>query len=1245
MKRIFTLTILSLLSVISFAQLSITNVSTAFTENFDAIGNSATATFASTGFKIGTDWATGTTATGFAAGTSGTGVITGSMSGGIYNFANGVTASSTDRSLGFLFSGSYGPTRNITLKITNNSTYTLTDLAIAFDYEKYRSGSREFNWTFNHGYTTTTTGTEVLGNQNYPADGSNTVVSNPPLTVSKSFTLTGLNIPAGTDYYLKWTYAGVGGGSNSQGIGIDNFSVTAAGTFVADVTAPIITTLTPLDNATGVSIGTNLQAQFNEAIAKGTGNIYVKKISDGSTVYTIDITTPAVTVSTNIVSISLPSVLAYSTDYYVEIDGTAFTDISLNAFAGISGNTTWNFTTVAQPAAGIIGNNYGFTNCATTFINEGWSQYSVLGTAQSWICVTPGRAVAPDNAVQMNAFVSSGNNPLNEDWLISPVFDLSTATAPTLKFYSKGDFNGNTLQLKISNNYIAGTNPNTATWTNLNGAFPTNVAAAGVWTLSDNIDLSAYNTTGVNLAWVYVNPTTANSTKWTIDDVSIYSGVVLPACDEPTDQPTNLSLTSSTFTINGTFTAVIPAPSSYLVVRSTSPTLSALPVDGTSYTVAQTLGGGTVVANTTANTFTDNGLAANTTYYYFVFASNSENCTGGPNYNIVLNAAPTGNTNSVATLPLSACIEPSGAPSALILSASNSSISGTFTALSTTPLANRYLIIMSTNNSLSATPTDGVTYTVGSSFGGGTVISFGNTTSFTTTSLLSNTIYYFYIFSANSECTGEPDYYITSSLNNNVATSNGTGVPIGYYDAAVGLTCQPLKTAVKNIISTGYTTLSYTPGLWNLYPYSDKRRNDANTADILWDMYSDNPTGPEPYTYTLTTNQCGNYTGEGGCYNREHSTPQSWFAQLSPMVSDAHHIFPTDGKVNAMHSNYPYGEVTTLLTQSGYTNPSLAGSKLGTGTNNFGYTGTVFEPIDIYKGDFARAILYMAVRYEDEIISQNWASIPNSSGNAVLLSTTDQTDPTVRRLQIYDDWYLKLMFKWHNQDPVSQKEIDRNNVIYAQLITDGASQKKQGNRNPFIDHPEYVAAIWGNACIAGLLPVDFVDFTAQKNTSSIDLKWNIANEININRYEVERSINGIEFETISTKNSTGQLVYNLVDNKLPNATLVFYRIKGVDNDGSFKYSKIVSVRLNSNKKLLLYPNPASTVLNINLKEIVTQKTTIQITDAVGKIIHLSNIAIGANNFSINTTTYLPGKYFIKIISDNAISNDSFMIVK
>ena len=1237
MKKIFTFLITAFFSISLQAQISINTTGVTYTENFNGIGSTATASIAATGFKIGTDWATGTTATTAAAGTSGTGIITGSAAGGVYNWANGVTASSTDRALGFLFSSAFGPTRNIVLKITNNSTFTLTDLAISFDYEKYRSGSRAFDWTFNHGGTTATPIVDVNGNQNYPADANNNVVSNPPVAINKSFTINSLNIPAGSDYYLKWTYAGLAGGSNSQGIGIDNFTLLASGSLAPDITSPAISTLTPVNNATNVSIGTNLQMVFNEAIIKGAGNIVIKKLSDNSTAQTIGVNTAVVTVAGNTATITI-NPLVNLTDYYVEVDAGTFTDNALNNFAGITGNTAWSFTTIAPPAAGIIGNNYGFTNCATTFLNEGWTQYSVTGT-QTWACATPGRAAAPDNGIQMNAYITANNSPLNEDWLISPVFDLSTATAPTLKFYSKGDYVGNSLQLKISSNYIPGTNPNTALWTDLNGAFAANVSSVGAWKLSDNIDLTTFNTAGITLAWVYVNPTTANSSRWTIDDVSIYTGTVLALCDEPTDQPTNLSLTPNTTTITGISTPVTPSVSGYLIVRSTNATLSALPIDATNYILGQPLGGGVVIANSSSTVFTDNMLNPSTQYYYFVFAYNNENCVGGPNYLTTINSAPTGNTNSTTTTALAACIEPTFPPNTLVLNASNNSITGSFQTAST---ANRNLVIMtSTSNPLNSLPVDGATYAIGTSFGGGTVLYYGTASSFTATGLMPNTTYYFYIFSANGDCVGQPDYYTNTALVASTTTLAGTGAPTNYYNSASNLTCQPLKTALRNIISAGYNSLGYSPGVWNIYLYSDMHRNDADNADIIWDMYSDNPTGAEPYTFKYGPassggNQCGGYSVEGDCYNREHSSPQSWFNEVSPMVSDVHHIFATDGKVNGIRSNFPYGEVTTASTTT------LNGGKLGLG-NNFGYTATVFEPINAYKGDFARAGLYMAVRYENEIISQNWSA--NGNANQVFLSTTDQSNAATRKLQIYDDWYLKLLYKWHIQDPVSQKEIDRNNAIYYQAVAGSGGTVAQSNRNPFVDHPEYAAAIWGNACLVGVIPVTYTDVTAKTNKDGVLVNWNIANEININYYEVERSNDGVNFYTVGSVYANNVATYAFTDNMAQKNGVVFYRIKAVNFDGKLNLSKIVSVKIYSANGILVYPNPATSTVNIKLSKTLFAKSNMQITDITGKIIKQQTINAGENIVGINTSNFVTGKYFIKIINGTEVIIESFVVIK
>ena len=241
--------------------------------------------------------------------------------------------------------------------------------------------------------------------------------------------------------------------------------------------------------------------------------------------------------------------------------------------------------------------------------------------------------------------------------------------------------------------------------------------------------------------------------------------------------------------------------------------------------------------------------------------------------------------------------------------------------------------------------------------------------------------------------------------------------PSDYYDSANGLSGNQLKVALHNIIK-GHTSISYAQ-LWNAFWSTDNKGNG-----VVWDMYSDKPNGTPPYIYYLGTNQCGNYSGEGDCYNREHSWPSSWFNDQSTPRTDLHHIFPTDGYVNNRRSNYAFGEVGSASWTS------RNGSKLGT-CKTSGFSGTAFEPIDEYKGDFARAIMYMSVRYYSE--DGSWGSSD--------MTTKSEIKP----------WAIQMLMRWNEQDPVSQKEIDRNNVIYNDY---------QHNRNPFVDHPEYARMIW-----------------------------------------------------------------------------------------------------------------------------------------------------------------------------------------
>ncbi len=246
--------------------------------------------------------------------------------------------------------------------------------------------------------------------------------------------------------------------------------------------------------------------------------------------------------------------------------------------------------------------------------------------------------------------------------------------------------------------------------------------------------------------------------------------------------------------------------------------------------------------------------------------------------------------------------------------------------------------------------------------------------------------------------------------------------PAGYYDDAEGLTGEPLRQALRDIID-GHTILANS-ALWNAFAQTDRKPNGK-----VWDIYSDVPGGTLPYQFDFGTHQCSGtltYDEEGDCFNREHTFPESWFGGIIGPSTDLFHIYPTDAWVNQKRANWPYGTVgssTTFVADNG--------GKLGQCTYT-GCSGLVFEPIDAYKGDLARGYFYLLTRYMDE--AQSWSNAQVLQQGAFL------------------PWVEALLLDWHQADPVSQKEIDRNNTVYSNL---------QHNRNPYIDRPEWVYSIWG----------------------------------------------------------------------------------------------------------------------------------------------------------------------------------------
>ena len=241
--------------------------------------------------------------------------------------------------------------------------------------------------------------------------------------------------------------------------------------------------------------------------------------------------------------------------------------------------------------------------------------------------------------------------------------------------------------------------------------------------------------------------------------------------------------------------------------------------------------------------------------------------------------------------------------------------------------------------------------------------------------------------------------------------------PDGYYDSAADLTGQDLRQALHDIIDN-HSSISY-ESVWGAYYTTDLKPNG-----MIWDIYSDTPGRTPPYEYTPGEDQGGLGVGEGFGYTREHVWPKSWYGgMIAPMCTDVFALYPCDARVNGMRGNDPYGEVDNP------TWTSMNGSRKG--PNSYpGYNGDVFEPIDAFKGDLARTYFYMSTRYFGE--DAGWPGSASVEG------------ATLR------PWAKAMMVEWSEDDPVSQKEIARNNAIYA----------IQGNRNPFIDHPEFIQVLF-----------------------------------------------------------------------------------------------------------------------------------------------------------------------------------------
>ena len=551
MKKIYLQLLLCVFVISNYATGQVTLSGTSYTELFDNIGSG-----------LPTGWTVRTTATATSLGTAQTlttaATAWNNTTGAFKNFASAdglvssstsaQQAASTDRALGVRQTGTLGdPGAAFTLQLANTSGFS--NFTLTFDLQSLDITSpRQTTWVVQYGTGASPSSFTTVATVPTPLQTGNSTFTNTSVSVNFGSALDNLS---GDVWIRIVTLTGSTGSGNRPSTGIDDFTLSYSPSG-PDVTPPTVSTLTPPDNASGVAASGSASITFSEPIQKGASGTITVKDAANNTVQTIDITTAGVTVAGSTASFNLS--LSPATSYYIQVSAGAFEDVAGNDFAGISDNTTWNFTT-----SGVLNTllNVNFNTCTST-LTDGFTQFSATG-AVVWGCTTFGRdpnnppgGSAP-NGVQINGF-SGGTNVPNEDWLISPSLNLTGTTYPLLTFWSRTRFNGDPLQLKVSTDYPGTGDPRNYTWTDLNGRFP--AQTSDVWTESANINLSAFKQANVYVAFVY-NSSDEDGARWTLDDIRVdNSAVPPPASITISSTDLQFAFTAAGATSDKTFTLI-----------------------------------------------------------------------------------------------------------------------------------------------------------------------------------------------------------------------------------------------------------------------------------------------------------------------------------------------------------------------------------------------------------------------------------------------------------------------------------------------------------------------------------------------------------------------------------------------------------------------------------------------------------------------------------------------------------------
>ncbi len=741
---------------------------------------------------------------------------------------------------------------------------------------------------------------------------------------------------------------------------------------------------------------------------------------------------------------------------------------------------------------------------------------------------------------------------------------------------------------------------------------------------------------------------------------------LLPACLVPSAQPSALNFSSITSSsINGSFTN--SGADEYLVISSTSPSLSSNPVNGVVYNYTDALGGGTVIGRSNSTSFSISGLNANTTYYFYVFALNNAACVGGPLY---LSSNPlSGNISTT----IANCTTPTAQPSGLVFSSiTTSSMSGNFVGSG----ADEYLVVMSTNSSLSTLPVDGNIYNQNDAFGGGTVVQRNATTGFSLSGLAGSTNYYIFVFAINSNCAAGPAYlsaapmsaiqstnaesqtvlnFYNGNLHSHSSYSDGNAdntsrIPADDYAFAKTALCMDfLGISEHNHATAGMQIADWQPGIvqataattsnfvalhgmeWGIIGTTGSAGTHAGHM-IVYGM--DSLVGWETNNYQIYVPK-STYMGTGGLFeilNRHGGNALAYAAH--PDNYDYNNILnvPYDVQADnamigsAVESGPAFSTDTTYTNQatsmsyfSFYKNMLAKGYHIGPtidhDNHNYTFGHTAKSRLVIMAYSLTENNLLDAMRRLRFYASEDCGAKINFNINAQplgsILRQAGSPSISVNTITTAAVSSIKLMYGVPGSGTAA---VTLTSTTASSLNYTHTALANLATGYYFIDITEtngariITAPIWYTRDDLAGRQAPATSFITINEIDRVILKWITTNETNNQQFEMERSADGRNFATIGSMLGKGKstIANNYaIEDMNPIEGIAYYRLLQKDTNGKTVFSdlKVVDRGAIAKSYITVYPNPVHGLLNVKLVDTKNETSKLDLYDMAGRMVN------------------------------------------